>query len=70
MALARELVPAVVHAYSRSGDDLGIARLPWPNVAPGDVLELDSGDVARIVDVVHAPAGSPVGALVKIARLP
>jgi hypothetical protein len=62
-------VPAVVRADSRAGDDLGLGRLPWLNVAAGDVLELDAGDVARVVDVVHAPAGSPVGARVKVDLL-
>ena len=71
MAAVRDLVPAVVRAYSRAGDDLGLARraVPWMNVAAGDVLELDSGDVVRVVDVVQAPAGSVVGALAKVDRL-
>ena len=51
MATVREHEPAVVRAYSCLGDELGLARLPRPNV-------------------VHAPPGSVVGALVKVARLP
>lgn len=70
MATVRELEPTVVRAFSRSGGDLGLARLPWPNVAPGDVLGLGAGDVVRVVDVVHAPPGSLVGALVKITPEP
>ena len=65
VATVRELEPAVVRAYSRAGDDLGVARLPWLNVAAGDLLELDTGGAVRVVDVVHAPADSVVGALVK-----
>jgi len=59
-----------VRAFSRSGDDLGLARLPWLNVAADDVLELEHGELVRVVDVVHAEPGSPVGALVKVAPLP
>ena len=70
VATVRELEPAVIRAFSRSGDDLGLARLPWPNVGAGDVVELDSGDVVRVVDVVHALPGSIVGALVKVTPLP
>jgi len=70
MATVREHEPAVVRAYSCLGDELGLARLPRPNVVPGDVLELAARDVARVDDVVHAPPGSVVGALVKVARLP
>lgn len=56
-------------ADSRSGDDLGIARLPWPNVVPGDLLELGSRDIARVVDVVYASADVPGGALVEVAQI-
>jgi hypothetical protein len=59
-----------VRAYSRSGDDLGLARLRWPNIGLGDILELDEGGgLARVVDFVHAPAGSAIGPLVKVAPL-
>ena len=70
MGAVRELKPTVVRAYSRSADDLGLGRVPWPNVAPGDVLELAGGDVVRVVDVVLAAAGSDISALVKVERLP
>jgi hypothetical protein len=69
VATVRDLVPAVVRAYSRAGDDLGVARLPWPNVAPGDALELADGQLARVVDVVHSAPGSTVDALVKVGPL-
>ena len=70
MGTVRPLSPTAVGCVSRNGVDLGTAYLPWPNVAPGDVLVLSSGDAVRVVDVVHAPAGSVLGALVKIAPLP
>ena len=57
----------VRRARAAPGDDLRLARLPWPNVAAGDALALDGG-VARVIDVVHAPPGSVVGAFVKVAR--
>lgn len=69
MATVRKLEPTVVRAFPRSGDDLGLARLPWPNVAAGAVLELEHGELVCVVDVVHAEPGSPVGALVKVAAL-
>jgi hypothetical protein len=65
----RQLEPTVVRAFSRDGTDLGLALLPWPNVAPDDVIELAGGDVVRVVDVVHAEPGSIVGAFVKVAPL-
>jgi hypothetical protein len=39
MSHVRELEPTVVRAYSRVGDDLGVSRLPWPNIAVDDALE-------------------------------
>jgi hypothetical protein len=59
------------YAPSRvSGDDLGLARAPWPNVADGDVFEPDDGGgLVRVIDVVHAD-GADVNALVKAAPLP
>jgi len=65
--ITRELVPTVVRAFGRAGDDLGVARLPWPDVAAGDVLGLEDGHVVRVVDVVTAPVGSAIDALVKVA---
>jgi hypothetical protein len=70
VATLRELEPAVVRAVSRSGDDLGLPRLPWPNVALDDVVGLDDGDGVRVVEVVSTPAGSAVDALVKVVALP
>ena len=69
MARIRELKPTVVRAFSRSGDDLGLGRLPWPNVGADDVLELDGGRFVYVVDIVPTPPGSAIDALVKVARL-
>ena len=69
MAPVRELRPTLVRCYSRSGDDLGLARLPWPNVAAGDVLELDGGELAIVVDVVASPTADRCDVAVKVATL-
>jgi hypothetical protein len=67
MAITRELVPTIVRAFSRVGDDLGLGRLPWPNVGSADVVEVDD---AYVVNVVAAPYGSAVDTLVKVAPPP
>lgn len=61
--------PIVVRAFSGFGDDLGLAELPWPNVAVDDVIQLDDGQVVRVTDVVDVPDRSAVHALVKVRRL-
>ncbi len=43
-------------ARSRSGEDLGPARLPWSNIGAGDALALDDGRVIYFVDVVTTAA--------------
>ena len=69
-AVRRELEPTVVRAFDRSGDELRLAGLPWPNVAKGDCVESADGVLVHVLGVVQAPAGSTVGALVKVAPLP
>jgi hypothetical protein len=68
--ITRELVLTFARPLSRAGDDLGLARLPWPSLGAGDALELDDGRVVRVLDVVTAPAGSQIDALVSIAPSP
>ena len=69
MGTVLPIAPTVVRAFTRSGVDLGLARLPWPNVEPGDVLLLDSDEAAEVVAVLYAPAATGVGAFVKVAYL-
>jgi len=59
---------AAVRVHDVSGDDLGMALVPWP-IEPGDEIAL--GDHAwpwlfEIVDVVWPPAGAEVAALVRV----
>ena len=61
--------PSTVRAFSRAGDDVSLAQLPWPNLERGDVLVLEEGQAVVVVDVVPALPGSAVDALVKVDRL-
>jgi hypothetical protein len=63
----RELVASLVQVFSLLGDELGVGRLSWPNVATGDVLTVDGGGLVRVVAIVPAPPGSSVGACVTVA---
>jgi hypothetical protein len=62
----RDVEPAVVRAFSRSRDELALARLPWPNIAVGDALAVESR-IVYVLDVIPTPGAVAADALVKVA---
>jgi hypothetical protein len=55
-----------VRVHDLTGDDLGVALVPWP-VEPGDEIAVEGPPwPLEVVDIVRAPPGAQVAALVQV----
>jgi hypothetical protein len=56
----------VVRVHDVTGDDLGLALVPWPVELGDEIAVARHPWPVEIADVVWAPAGAKVAAIVKV----